>query len=404
MEKTSSASPGRFEWAAFGSAFLVQEAFVGPIMVVFYINYIGLAFSEMTLFFSIIIGSKLLCSFPAGYIADKIGRKRLLLIGQALGVMTMSAIFLLRFHRSMPLLFGLGLSWAAARAIDSVTFMPTLFDMAHRYGVERDLGEILARRTGIGASVTGLAVVGSGFIATRGVQYSFTVDIAIAATALLFFAAFLDESTDASGAKGRWRNHQTNSAVALDQHRGGTVFLKIFPTAVFAGLFLASQRAAFNYLQPALSFNGVPLPAWGLISALLFFISYWASLFYRGRDGGVSVDRLFILACIGLAAACVGSLQSRNPCFAVLFLISANALAPALVARSTQFVMHHLEYVKERQSSSLATVAIVQTSMMAAALGVTGYVMPPQAYDRAIAVASAFAIGAVVMVRSCWRY
>ena len=376
MAKTSSPSNRRFAFAALGSAFLVQEAFVGPIMVAFYTAYIGLPFERMTLFFSIIVGAKLLLSFPLGYVADAMGRKRLLLVGQALAVLSMATVFILRFDQSIMLLSCIGLVWGAARAIDSVTFMPSLFHMARTCASEQNMNEILARRAGLGALLTGLAVIVSGFVATRGVQYSFMIDIAIALIALLFFAAFLDESvgTKRSTTSPTDRPEMLAPLGGSAAHHG--ILLKVMPVAICSGMYLAMQRAAFNYLQPALAQNAVPMSMWGVVSALLFFVSYLGGSHYKTTDARKSADRIVRISCLGLAFALVGSMASRSATFVVLYFLSSNLAAPMLLARSTRLVMHQLSSVADRQSSYLALVAVMQTVIMTMAL--TGSPMATQ--------------------------
>lgn len=403
MAKISSASGKRFTFAALGSAFLVQEAFVGPIMVAFYTGYIGLPFEWMTLFFSVITGARLALSFPFGYVADAIGRKRLLLIGQALGILSMNAVFLLRIDRSIALLSCIGVIWGAARAIDGVTFMPSLFYMARKYGVNRDIGEILALRAGIGALLTGLAVITSGFVAARGVQYSFIIDIVIAIIALLFFLAFLDESVATRRPAEFQAPRHSMVMRTLWSRTHHAILMRIIPASIYSGAFLAAQRAAFNYLQPALSLNAVPIEMWGFLSALLFFVSFLASTYYKAADAQRSADRIVDLSCIGLVVAMAGSIVSRSPKFIVIYFLSANLSTPVLVARFTQFVMRRLQSVENLQSTYLAMIAVVQTAIMAAALAASGYLIPAYAYDHAVLIASAITICCANLLRSRCR-
>lgn len=392
MAKTSSRSARRFTFAALGSAFLVQEAFVGPIMVTFYTCYIGLPFERMSLFFSIIVGAKLLLSFPLGYVADAMGRKRLLLVGQALAALSMATVFLLRFDPSIMLLLCIGLTWGAARAIDSVTFMPSLFYMARKCASDQDMNEILARRAGLGALLTGLAVILSGIVATRGVQYSFMIDIAIALIALLFFAAFLDESV---GTKRSTPSPADRPGMLAPLRWSGGhygILLQVMPVSTCSGIYLAMQRAAFNYLQPALALNAVPMTMWGVVSALLFFVSYLGGAHYKATDARRSDNSIVRLSCVGLAFAMAGSMASRSATFVVLYFLSSNLAAPMLLARSTRFVMHRLSSVDDLQSSYLALVAIMQTVIMATALTASGYLVPSHAYDQAVVIASAVTI------------
>ena len=68
-------------------AVLQFQGFIGPIIFIFYTQYMGLSTSEYLVCDSVLFVVMAICEVPSGIIADYIGRKKALIISQvAVGI------------------------------------------------------------------------------------------------------------------------------------------------------------------------------------------------------------------------------------------------------------------------------------------------------------------------------
>jgi len=70
-----------FKYYCFISAIFPLEAFISPVIVIFYMNYVGISFLQYSNFMSILLILNMIFEIPMGLVSDLMGRRHALIMG-----------------------------------------------------------------------------------------------------------------------------------------------------------------------------------------------------------------------------------------------------------------------------------------------------------------------------------
>lgn len=275
----------RFYVVFFGTFVLVQEAFIGPVLVIFYTKYLGFSFPEMMLFFSIIMLSSSIFEIPCGILSDIYGRKLGFVFGEAIKMLSMTSLFFLNNTDSFQgAMIFLAILWGYGNAQSSGNLMPILHQMAGEAKIGEKFQKLLSYGHGVGYGVTFVASISAGYLAAIDLAIPIIIDIVLCAALILVCSTWLPNS-------GRPHDSSTSFTEAMKDIAGEARRLNyraLVPLSLMAGIFFGASRSAFNFLQPELQIAKISIEYWGWISSGIFLASSIAG----NISGAINVDKM----------------------------------------------------------------------------------------------------------------
>ncbi len=228
---------------------------IGPIFVL-YFQEVGLSLQQIFILESINSFAILLFEVPTGFLSDKIGRKKSLL----LSVISVEVAFLIYiFNKSFVSFIIADIFYALAIALYSGTFSALLYDTLKEYNKEDEYKKVSGNMgfyTLLGVSVASLL---SGFLATISLRLPFIINF------FTYMVAFLVLLT----IKEPKRAKATNSKKELINAVKKTFFngSKLKWVVLFSASIYIFAQGAFYFYQPYLKQVGIDLVYFGIIFA-----------------------------------------------------------------------------------------------------------------------------------------
>lgn len=266
-----------------------------PIWVVF-LRSRGLSFTEIVVLDAIwwlgIVGGEV----PTGYLADRIGWRESLLVGnlvRAVGVVAMG------LSNTFPALVGVYLLWALGSTMQSGSADAWLYELLdERVGTEA-FTRVRGRGNALTLAVGAVAAVAGGYIATSGLRLPFYANGALwlVGTAVLatFPAVTVDPDDRVTAAE----------AVPLLRERLLSGDLRRF--VLWVGVVLGGAQAVARLTQPVSVDLGIPIAGLGWLYALFTLLAAVASARAAWIRDRIGVDGWFLLAPAALGTLFVGA-------------------------------------------------------------------------------------------------
>ncbi len=289
----------------------LTNGFYLPVSVI-YMEAQGLGLAEIGFVQGVFLFGMVASELPTGYLADYLGRRRTLALGNAVTATVMAGFV---FASSTAAFTALFLLWAVAWTLRSGTSDAWLYELLAKAGLDDEF----ARLSGRAESV--LLVVSAGAALTAGVLY--TVDPALPFVANAAVAALGLPILFTLPRTGEIRDDEPTMTVrrAVSLLRSQFTRPSIGWLVVYAALFNVVFSVTRVFEQPALREVGVPVAGLGVVYAGFKLVSAAAT----GAAGAVQ-DRL----------GTRGVMLSLIPIFGVLyasFAVVPLLLVPAVFAR-----------------------------------------------------------------------
>lgn len=245
-----------------------------PIVYIFFKNS-GLTFTEIFLTETIFAIGVVLFEVPTGALADYIGRKKSVLVGALLWILS---CFIFFFGNSF-IAFSFGqLVCAMAVAFISGADTALFYEILHRQNKENDFKKYQGTAQMIGLASISLASLVSGLISSVNIRLTF---IASAASfAVLFFVVASISSQQK--AEGEERPHYLK--VISESFRiikSSKWILWIF---VFSALFGAAYKTIYPLTQIYMQDSSLDIKFFGIASAYFFLVAAFASKMANGFE------------------------------------------------------------------------------------------------------------------------
>lgn len=348
--------------------------FIGPFLNVFLVGR-GVTFTDLALGGSTMAAVTILGEVPSGYVGDRLGRRRSLLLSQTLFAVGISAW---AFVRSTTAVVSVFLVLGVAHAFQSGSTQAWLYDALDEADEARRYTEIESRGSALRLWVTATTMVAGGLLYVLNPLLPFAC-----AAALSWSGVGVVASLPANARyQGRRDGDGDGDADPLGPRRALAVvrrFLSRPDLRLVVGVvavFVGALSAANDYLQPVVvgvlprttvTVAGVPLPEFVVLGCLYATFTALAAVAvdraYALRDALGSTTALLVLVGVGGAAMAVPLVG------AWLFsgsLAVAATLAAVVAFRTCGDVVHpiHSAYLNDRAESvgratTLSAVAFV---------------------------------------------
>ena len=258
------------------NAIFSLEIFFVPVMVAFYLNYIGMSFLEMTYFFSVILFLNILFEIPSGALSDTIGRKRAYLIGKTIYVV---AMILLLFANSFLFLLLIALLFSIGNSLASGNLSAIIYqNLSFLNQKKESFFSILAKTSSICFLFAGIASIVGGYLGTYDIRIPLIVDIFLVILNIFIGYLFIEELDSSTIVKKKKTLNLIFISIKTNIINGfnasidnkSILFIILFSSIVFSVL-----RAGFNFYQPILESVDINLVFFG---NLLFFFNIIAAI------------------------------------------------------------------------------------------------------------------------------
>lgn len=259
----------------FKSVFQFQ-GFIGPVLFLFYTRYMGLTSSEYFLIDSILFVTKAVFEIPSGYIADRFGRKRMLIISKIIIILGMLILVLSKnFAGALLVSFIYGFFGAMESGVaESIIYEQFLDD-------KEELQNILSKANSISFTVALFYSFLSGLLMKINSSYPIKGDIAISIILLTLYWILLEDHRDY---KSNFNKKFIFSKIE---------FKNYFPMMIVASILLASSRIFFSFYQPVYTEMNLSPVFFGVLSASYSITAALSSSLYSKKiKKGVAINKI----------------------------------------------------------------------------------------------------------------
>ena len=331
---------------------------IAPVFVL-YFQESGLSLQEIFILESVNAFAILLFEVPTGFLSDKIGRKKTLL----LSIISVEIAFIIYiFKRDFVSFLIADIFYALALALYSGTFSAlvyeTLKEQKREDEYKRVWGSIIFY-TLLGASLASLL---SGFLATISLRLPFIVNFFTYIVALVAIL-FLDEPRVKRVANSK---QDIISAIEKTFFNGSILkWVVLFSSAIYM-----FAQGAFYFYQPYLKLSGIDLVYFGMIFASFNIIASLGSKYAYKIEKKLGVFGSFLLICLFVGGSLV-AMGLYVGAFSVIFIyaqqfvrIFKGILVEDLINKET---------VSEYRATMLSLESLVRKLLIATVLPIFGY-------------------------------
>lgn len=258
------------------------EIFFAPIMVPFYLNYIGLTFKEMTIIFSIIMFSNMIFEIPSGAVSDKFGRKNVLLIGNAVYLISMIGLLVIK---NFNILLIIAVMFSLGNSLSSGNMSAVVFENLTCLNIQKEsFYKISTKAASLMLTASAIAAVVGGYLGNIFLALPLIIDIFFLFLNMILSYFFLEElSLDYM--KRTQKYNVLKNIKEIKNIIGDAIFImlknkKIIFFCIFSALNFSILRSGFNFYQPLLEsvnidlvYFGTILAIFNLIAALISYLS-----------------------------------------------------------------------------------------------------------------------------------
>ena len=281
------------------------QVFIGPIIVFFYTKYMGLSFSQYFFLDGLIFVLLALFEIPSGYIADKFGRKKVLLISQFFLVISMIILIVMPSFTG-ALISGFMLSLFSA--LSSGNSSALIFELFSKNNCINELEKIYAKSY----SISIISSIIFTTISSITFQYNMTIpiilDIIFLLISLILNLFLLKDDLDYNPV------HKNVKSIGFDKAE----LLNVTPIFIITALWFVITRVSFSYYQPIFETFNIE-KYYGITFALFTVFCSLSSYIYSKIANKFSYKSTMILISILLALSFIG--MSFNNIFFIITMI-----------------------------------------------------------------------------------
>ena len=257
------------KWCAYLQSFCGFQAFFGTVMVIFYTTYMHLTYSQYLMIDSLLFGMIALFELPSGYLSDKLGRKKMILLARIFEIFAMSILVLI------PSFTGAFISciiMGIFAAMESGNEDALYYEVYSTNGKEREFKAVMGHVSTISLICSTVFSVISGYVAEVNLAIPVIIDIVLLTISTIGLGFLLHDD----------ESYKQNASFSLtkDFKNNKEEILHIVPYFLFFGIIFSLFRVSYSMYQPLLNELSIPLKYFGYFFALCNFIGSLGSSLY----------------------------------------------------------------------------------------------------------------------------
>lgn len=340
------------------NSFLVFQGFIGPIIFLFYTRYMGLSTEQYYITDSILFICMAIFEIPSGYIADRYGRKKILVISKSAIIIAM-IMLVIRPNFSTAII--VAILYGFFGAMESGIVGASIYEIFQKSNKGSELEKIYAKVQSINFGMCIVYSLLSGVFMEINLALPVIVDIIVCSISLLLCLFLLDNPVN-------YRPKNTKFVIEKK------AIINFIPIMMISSCFFCFSRVAFSFYQPILKSIKFTPYLLGIMASVYSIINAISSFYYsRFKEILKSKKAIYLLFILIQIVTSIGMIL--KPSYAILIAILLQQIMRGLMGPF--LYMETNKYVDPESKARVTLVSInnfVTTGLTAIMLFITSLV------------------------------
>lgn len=351
------------------NSFLPLEAFLAPVVVLYYIKYISVTLWEYSNFLSAIFILNIILEVPLGMVSDRIGWNKSYLIGR---VIYFLGLLVLLIYPGELVLIPSAILLSVGGSLASGNLESIAYDASSKSKNEDRYQPILKRASSIGILVSAFASIAGGYLAAKNITYPMILDLVFLGTGTIISIICLlilwpgnDIVANSHQLKNKFNNKK------LESIKDVLFFPDFFIPMLISTLLFVVMRTSFNFYQPFLAEHHWSSIDLGYLFAISIFISMFISALLQ-RSGNATLRKCDSAFLFLLTLIICGVSFFLSAYFIAFFIVGfiVHQLARVSLSAMTSFEQHNVIPLDYPYRTTLLSFGFLLRSL-ATSLGMT---------------------------------
>ena len=380
------------------NAILSLEIFFAPVMIAFYLNYIGLTFNQMSLFFSFIIVLNIIFEIPSGALSDLIGRKKSFILGKLIYLFAMLSLILIQnldFLVITALLFSIG------NSLSSGNLSSIIYKNLSYIKKEKSYYFILSSKSmSISLISSGIASIIGGYLGVIDLRIPLIMDIVFLLFNLLIVSFFLIELDANYNQKISKFNNIYNDFynILLEALKVSIYSKKIIFIFIFSALLFSLARVGFNFYQPMFEALDINLYIFGYI-LFSFNIIAAISAHFISKLKEVNINFILILTVILLIFSII-CIYISNFAILLFFAFSFHQIIRGYISTYSQYYLNEEIHINHKSRTTILSFQNFFNALLCSiTMGVSGFITSLYGMKLSLLILTIFVLLSIIFFR-----
>lgn len=346
------------------------ESVLAPVLTIFYLSYAGYTFSQYSTMLALCFLFLWIIEIPAGALADRIGRKKALLLGNTVYILAMLSVLLGK--NEIPIAI-VALLFSVGTAVTGSSFQSMMYDVYASVKAEEKFHEAMAKSTSIALFSAAVAALIGGLLAEINIALPMIIDIALLSVATIILAISVTEPTSSVTPDEQLTGQRSYLSIMKSGFLNAFSSWYMINFILCAAVIFATLRVAFNFYQPLLLAAEVPYyQVGGIFSALFLISAASAYLFSHIKKRLLSTGLPELLFFSLFLASALFILDDKNV-FSIVAAISLHQMIRGMYPSLTSYIYNiNIENGRADRTTTLATASFFRASITGCATYLSG--------------------------------
>lgn len=349
------------------SSILQFQGFIGPVLFVFYTAYMGLTTAQYLFVDSLLFFIMAVCEIPSGMIADRFGRKRVLVVAK---IAICIGMIILLTMKSLEGAILVSIIYGIFGALESGITDSIFYELFERENSLEEYEFLTAKTGGIGFIISILYGVIAGYVTDKNLALPVILDLMISVAMLICILIFLEDNGE----------YKAKDKLFLPTKKQ---LGNVLPILLVFAMISSCSRIMYSFYQPVLIEEQFPIIFLGYASGIYSITASCSSFLYEKIRTKLDEKGMYCLILIVQLIATFGFAFSGG--YVVIIFILIQQLQRGFTG--TFLYMQANQYISSKDGNRVTIMSILFCSInliTASSLFLTSYVTKYYGLDISI--------------------
>lgn len=349
------------------SSILQFQGFIGPVLFVFYTAYMGLTTAQYLFVDSLLFFIMAVCEIPSGMIADRFGRKRVLVVAK---IAICIGMIILLTMKSLEGAILVSIIYGIFGALESGITDSIFYELFERENSLEEYEFLTAKTGGIGFIISILYGVIAGYVTDKNLALPVILDLMISVAMLICILIFLEDNGE----------YKVKDKLFLPTKKQ---LGNVLPILLVFAMISSCSRIMYSFYQPVLIEEQFPIIFLGYASGIYSITASCSSFLYEKIRTKLDEKGMYCLILIVQLIATFGFAFSGG--YVVIIFILIQQLQRGFTG--TFLYMQANQYISSKDGNRVTIMSILFCSInliTAGSLFLTSYVTKYYGLDISI--------------------
>lgn len=349
------------------SSILQFQGFIGPVLFVFYTAYMGLTTAQYLFVDSLLFFIMAVCEIPSGMIADRFGRKRVLVVAK---IAICIGMIILLTMKSLEGAILVSIIYGIFGALESGITDSIFYELFERENSLEEYEFLTAKTGGIGFIISILYGVIAGYVTDKNLALPVILDLMISVAMLICILIFLEDNGE----------YKAKDKLFLPTKKQ---LGNVLPILLVFAMISSCSRIMYSFYQPVLIEEQFPIIFLGYASGIYSITASCSSFLYEKIRTKLDEKGMYYLILIVQLIATFGFAFSGG--YVVMIFILIQQLQRGFTG--TFLYMQANQYISSKDGNRVTIMSILFCSInliTAGSLFLTSYVTKYYGLDISI--------------------